>query len=556
MAWAVDPFDPSRTYQPNALTAYQGIYDPTMAFSGATDTTTPPPPGISAPPNDGPNLGEPPPPTKGVMEKDVVEAAPPPQQRTYENMPGWEWSKLSNPAHTSIKYQFARAVQQVGMPASQARGRLQAIVDKLREMGVSTPMKVVGDDSIDFGDGYGPIDVITSGGQWWWSGQQAGTTGTDTKTGTGNTTGTTGTTGLTDPTGKWTYVDGAWRPTVVGTGTTGGTDADWVKNFLANVLSDPGELSKYTQFDDPASQLLSQMALDRVNRLSTVRPVPSLDTYVNQLLASGKTNEARTKELGETIRALASSAYGQPTVAETALVGRISDLQAPPYTAGQEAVLRAKAFDEYEKRRQATIKNAQEGVASRGFAPSSGLTFAATSGVNKEFEQGRTTLESALLMDAIAESQRRAQESTGLSKELADRTSARQERKAELEQMAQQAYSAGDMMTLNILAQVADIEAQMNAQADQQERERLIAAGIPVDLQNNNVQLALQILGQGGTPAQIVSALTGVGQLGNQQAALAQQASASKWGGLGTLASLALQGYSAYKSGQKPTVSV
>ena len=30
---------------------------------------------------------------------------------------------------------------------------------------------IVGDDSIDFGDGFGAIDVLTAGGSWWWGPQ-------------------------------------------------------------------------------------------------------------------------------------------------------------------------------------------------------------------------------------------------------------------------------------------------------------------------------------------------------------------------------------------------
>jgi len=87
----------------------------------------------------------------------------------YQPMLGFDYTKLNTPTHTTPKYVFARATQDVDLGwdrASRSAG-LQKIVDSVRQNGYPDA-KVTGDDTIDFGDGYGNIDVLTADGQWWW----------------------------------------------------------------------------------------------------------------------------------------------------------------------------------------------------------------------------------------------------------------------------------------------------------------------------------------------------------------------------------------------------
>jgi len=89
--------------------------------------------------------------------------------RTYQPMLGFDYTKLNDPTHTTPKYVFARATQSVNLAwdrASRSDG-LQQIVDIVKQNGYPNA-KVTGKDSIDFGDGNGDIDVLTSDGQWWW----------------------------------------------------------------------------------------------------------------------------------------------------------------------------------------------------------------------------------------------------------------------------------------------------------------------------------------------------------------------------------------------------
>jgi hypothetical protein len=91
------------------------------------------------------------------------------ESRGYQPMMGFDYVKLNTLSHNSPKYVFARATQNVDLAwdrASRSAG-LQQIVDNVKQNGYPNAT-VTGKDSIDFGDGNGPVDVITSDGTWWW----------------------------------------------------------------------------------------------------------------------------------------------------------------------------------------------------------------------------------------------------------------------------------------------------------------------------------------------------------------------------------------------------
>jgi hypothetical protein len=91
------------------------------------------------------------------------------EARTYQPMMGFDYTKLNDLSHTTPKYVFARATQNANLALdrlSRSAG-LQDIVDQVKQNGYPNAT-VTGKDSIDFGDGYGSIDVLTSEGSWWW----------------------------------------------------------------------------------------------------------------------------------------------------------------------------------------------------------------------------------------------------------------------------------------------------------------------------------------------------------------------------------------------------
>ena len=108
--------------------------------------------------------------TKGLgSEAAAVKRVASEEPESYQPMLGFDYVKLNTMTHTTPKYVFARATQNVNLGwdrASRSAG-LQQIVDEVKQNGYPDA-KVTGDDSIDFGDGYGDIDVLTGDGAWWW----------------------------------------------------------------------------------------------------------------------------------------------------------------------------------------------------------------------------------------------------------------------------------------------------------------------------------------------------------------------------------------------------
>ncbi len=87
----------------------------------------------------------------------------------YQAMVGFDFGKLNNLGHTTPKYVFARATQDIAFAidrASRSAG-LQLIADYAKTHGYPNTT-VIGDDTMNFGDGNGDIDVLTGDGQWWW----------------------------------------------------------------------------------------------------------------------------------------------------------------------------------------------------------------------------------------------------------------------------------------------------------------------------------------------------------------------------------------------------
>jgi hypothetical protein len=89
----------------------------------------------------------------------------------YAPIQGFDFRKLSDTTHQTDKYSpavraFSQALYALKPDAAASRDHLAPIVDYVKQLGFPNAT-AVGDDKIDFGDGVGPIDVITSSNQWW-----------------------------------------------------------------------------------------------------------------------------------------------------------------------------------------------------------------------------------------------------------------------------------------------------------------------------------------------------------------------------------------------------
>lgn len=101
---------------------------------------------------------------------DITSGSPPPVGATggggnYADVPGFDTSKINDPTHVNDKYTPALRVFSQGLSAGVPiqRGNLSSQVSWAQGHGFPNARQV-GDDSIDYGDGHGPIDIIRSDG--------------------------------------------------------------------------------------------------------------------------------------------------------------------------------------------------------------------------------------------------------------------------------------------------------------------------------------------------------------------------------------------------------
>lgn len=114
-------------------------------------------------------------PSGSVYQPDGTVEPPPPVGRTtpYNPAAGWEVSRLNDPSADSTKYQFGRAAQDY--TGGYGRGNLQGLVDYFNTT-YNGHARVLDDDEIDFGESYGPADVLNANGdylQWVVGGRDA-----------------------------------------------------------------------------------------------------------------------------------------------------------------------------------------------------------------------------------------------------------------------------------------------------------------------------------------------------------------------------------------------
>lgn len=90
---------------------------------------------------------------------------------SYEAIPGFDSGKMNNLTHTTPKYMFARAVQDIGLLGAPTTASLQSVVDQYNKA-TGSSATVKGQDTIDFGGEIGVVDVIFSvdgpDARWQW----------------------------------------------------------------------------------------------------------------------------------------------------------------------------------------------------------------------------------------------------------------------------------------------------------------------------------------------------------------------------------------------------
>lgn len=260
-----------------------------------------------------------------------------------------------------------------------------------------------------------------------------------------------------------------------------------------------GDVGSGTEFDDPWASRLEQFIQERMGGLQQDPARPDLQKLIDGLLQANTDKQRNAQAFADAMR------------------GRVEELAKPAYSEGDDAVIRAKAFDQLERRRQETMKNRREELYARGHAPTSGTVTQAEQDSSQMFEQARTGIESDLLLDSIQENQRRKDKSVGL------------------EQLIEQALSGADLQGLQYQSQIADIEDSLIGDRESRLDKILAMNMVPLDLMQQRQAMANQTLGLGGNPQSVMQSILAILNAGQQNRGLNLASSQNNMQGLGQL---------------------
>jgi hypothetical protein len=225
-------------------------------------------------------------------------------------------------------------------------------------------------------------------------------------------------------------------------------------------------------FSDPTTQPLMQSWQQRMNQLNV--PAPKMSDIASRVYGKG----------------------GEFEYFSNATKNRIGELQQEPFSAGEEAALKAKYLDGIVRERDTARQQMRERLGSMGHSPTDGAMAQADLDVERSFGQnyGR-----ALGDMTIYQSQER------------------QRRRDQAQQLAALLQSTG----MSAGQMVAGLRQQEWGNNQALGRERLQTSALPSELARERMAMLSQLLnGQGMDPSSIMNGLQGIG---NQYAGQAQQ---------------------------------
>jgi hypothetical protein len=246
-------------------------------------------------------------------------------------------------------------------------------------------------------------------------------------------------------------------------------------------------------FSDPTTQPLMQAWRQRMNQLNV--PAPNNNDIASRIYGKG----------------------GEWDFFSGQTKNRISELQQEPFSAGEEAALKARYLDGIVKERDTARQQMRERLGAMGHAPTDGAMAQADIDVERQFGQnyGRALGDMTLYQ-----------------------SEERQRRRNQAQQLAELLQSSG----LTAGQVVANLRQQEWGNNQALGRERLQTSALPSELSRERMQMLSQLLnGQGMDPSSIMSGLQSIGsQYANQSQQSAQNNAAmlQAFGNvLGTIAS-------------------
>lgn len=264
----------------------------------------------------------------------------------------------------------------------------------------------------------------------------------------------------------------------------------------------PGRDPNYTpasttpSFADPAYQQLNDLVSKRLGTLANPAQFPIL-TQLQQLLGQvGPQAQQRAQSLADTLTA------------------RATQLNQPLLTDANVANQRALASNNLLASRDTALANSRANLAARGINPNtSGLQIDQANQINQQAGNQQAQIDAQLQEQQIQGDENRRNEATQLGS------------------LATQALQGGDLTAIQDAAQNADLENQLFNIGQNQQREALTTAQIPVDLTNQGFSNAVNASTAASNP---LSAIMSLLSLGNSQQGLQQvndnsNASALAW---------------------------
>lgn len=475
---------------------------------------------------------------------------PAPAGPTYA-LEGFDSTKLANPAHTTLKYTFARLAQKYPPTPT---GLSQLMQDpEFQKLGIQS----VGNGNFRLPDGT-IVDAIrgynAGGYAWQWAPLTGGTTGA---TGTG--TGGYGTGGYGTGSGSgsdWSgYIPGmgsyAGDYGIPGFGTLPGT-SEFTDPTTANFET---VLNRRIQellnpVNDSARQQYANLLQQQVSALSMADP--AITDLINSLQQLGATT--RDPSQAEITAGNLGMNFQQQDPAFLAQAQqRIGQLRQDPYTGAEWEAYRTHALDPIEADRTAAQQRALARISDQGIDPSSGIAQALQAETDRGFDQSRAQAQNQLALSRVAEREKRQGQAFDIESALANLLQQRQltgldllgqssDRTFERMGLGAQTYGAlADIMPARTAQQLQGAETLSNlSQSVRQEEEArraqaITLQGLLAELPERRLQLALATLGQGEAPSSLSNSLLALAGLSDRNAQVSQQQGMQGWSGLGSL---------------------
>jgi len=231
-----------------------------------------------------------------------------------------------------------------------------------------------------------------------------------------------------------------------------------------------------SQFDDHDTMRLFDLINSRLAMLTTPQEDPSLTNYLNR--ATGFANDLNTP-------------YQNPQMAQTQSVLQqiLNDVQGKPFSDSQSAALQAQATDQLERDRAAATHRTTARMAGLGHGAGSGTIQQAIGDVDREYDNHRGLNQRAITLAGIDQINRNRQTATSTAQLLSDLTGR--------EQALNEGRKAQGLGILDsVVGQLRNQRNENEARLDK----ALPLASIPLQLGDQRLQAALQVLGLGGQP--------------------------------------------------------